>query len=438
MSARTAIERVDRTRTVTLPCHDASMRTRDASLDVLAGQVTVTPRCHSGDVMTFEEIRDALAQRVAMLEPDTYAGADAAERAQQAAEITKLAQTATMLFGRRVATTGAWRRVSHAASPEQWLANLTGSSEHAARETLTTAERLTELPATTERLRAGELSLAQANQVTAAVSVDPHAEERMLRATKRGFRELRATKERVITAASDEDRLRRIAHTERHLSTWTQGLATHGEFSGPTEQVEQLLRRLEPLQREKFEAARRNGEHESQRAYRFDALIDLAAGAGPEALSRRAEPVVRVRVGLDKLLGRPADGVEDVCEIPGVGPVPVAHAREVLSHGLLELVVTDGVDVQSVVSTTRHVPKALRIAIEERDGGVCKVRDCDHTRATQRHHTQLFSEHGITSYRVLGDVCPEHHDLIHHGGYSIVDHPDGTWTLRAPPNTDAA
>jgi hypothetical protein len=383
--------------------------------------------------MTFEEIATALRERLATLEPECYSGADAARHAEVTAEIRNLGETATVLLAKRAADTGGWTRTSHAVSPEQWLASVTGSSEHAARETLLTADRLDAAPVTAEKLRAGELSLAQAAQVTAAVAADPGAEPKMLRATKRGFRELRDAKARVITAASDNDLLRKKAHDERHLSTWTDGLATRGSFSGPTEEVSALLDALEPLARARFEQARASRDHESQAAYRYDALIDLARGASTNGTTR-AEPVVRARVGLQRLLGEPVtDPGEDICDIPGVGPVPVAHAREVLSHGLFELVITDGVDVQTVVSTTRHVPKALRIALEERDGGTCKVRGCDHTRAIHRHHTQAFAEHGITSYHVLGDVCPDHHHLIHHRGYQIIDNGDGTWSLQ-PPN----
>jgi hypothetical protein len=384
---------------------------------------------------TLTRLTDELREYAATLDADTYSGADAAKRAQTGVELKNLAETVTMLFARRAATTGAWRRVSHAVTAEQWFANLTGTSEHTARESLKTAERLDAAPATAEKLRAGELSLAQATQVTAAVAADPESEPKMLRATKRGFRELRDTKERVITAASDEDRLRQVARDERHLAGWSRGLAIHGSFSGPTQDVHDLFEAIEPLARQAFDAARQTGDHQPLAAYRFDALIALARGAAPTT-TRRAEPVVRARVGLQRLLGDPVtDPTEDVCDIPGVGPVPVAHAREVLSHGLLELVITNGVDVQTVVSTTRYVPKALRIALEERDGGTCKVRDCGHTRAIHRHHTQEFADHQTTSYQVLGDVCPDHHHLIHHAGYQIIDNHDGTWTLQ-PPHTE--
>jgi hypothetical protein len=382
--------------------------------------------------MTFEEIEHALRERVTRCDPDTYSGADAARLTEVGAAITKLGETITVLFAKRAADTGAWARRSSAVSPEQWLSTVSGTSEHAAREKLNTADRLDAAPVTAEKLRAGELSLAQATQVTAAVAADPESEPKMLRATKRGFRELRDTKERVITAASDEDRLRQVARDERHLAGWARGLAIHGSFSGPTQDVHDLFEAIEPLARQAFDAARQTGDHQPLAAYRFDALIALARGAAPTT-TRRAEPVVRARVGLQRLLGDPVtDPTEDVCDIPGVGPVPVAHAREVLSHGLLELVITNGVDVQTVVSTTRYVPKALRIALEERDGGTCKVRDCGHTRAIHRHHTQEFADHQTTSYEVLGDVCPDHHHLIHHAGYQIIDNHDGTWTLRPP------
>jgi hypothetical protein len=394
--------------------------------------------------MTFEEIAAALRARLATLEPECYSGANAARHAEITAEIRNLGETATLLFAKRAADTGGWTRTSHAVSPEQWLATVTGTSEHAARESLKTADRLDAAPVTAEKLRAGELSLAQATQVTAAVAADPESEPRMLRATTRGFRELRDTKEQVITAASDEDRLRQVARDERHLTGWTRGLATHGSFSGPTEAVTDLFDAIEPLARQAFDAARATGDHQPLAAYRFDALIALARGAVPTNTATRAEPVVRARVGLQRLLGDPVtDPAEDICEIPGVGAVPVAHAREVLSHGLLELVITNGVDVQTVVSTTRRVPKALRIALEERDGGTCKIRDCGHTRAIHRHHTQEFAKHHITNYQILGDVCPDHHHLIHHRGYQIIDNHDGTWSLQPPHaepqrDTDAA
>ena len=386
---------------------------------------------------TLERINDELRDYAAAFDPSTYSGPDAAHLTEIGARGKRIYETIELLFAKRAVDTNGWRRDSHAASPEQWLANATGASEHTARETLRVADRLAELPATEDKLRSGDLSLVQAQHVTRAAALDPAAETRLLRVAERsGVRELREDSERVITAVSDEARLVAQARDERPLAGWTRGLATHGSFSGPTEDVAELFDAIEPLARHAFEAARAAGKHEPVAAYRFDALIALARGAEIPATGSRREPVARACVGLSRLLGQEPEPGEKMCEIPGVGPVPVAHAREVLAHGLFELVISDGVDVRTVVSTTRHIPKALRIALEHRDQGRCKVRCCDHTRAIQRHHTELFSESRRTAYEILGDACPDHHRLIHHKGHEVID--NGTWTLRAPPHTSAA
>ena len=65
----------------------------------------------------------------------------------------------------------------------------------------------------------------------------------------------------------------------RHLRTWTAGAATCGSFSGPTAQVDVLLRALKRAEDAAFEAHRASKNRESFDAYRFDALIDMAQRA---------------------------------------------------------------------------------------------------------------------------------------------------------------
>jgi hypothetical protein len=104
-------------------------------------------------------------------------------------------------------------------------------------------------------------------------------------------------------------------------------------------------------------------------------------------------------------------------------------------------VITDGVDVQTVVSNTRHVPTPLKIAIAERDR-TCKVRGCDCDRMLERHHTLDYVDSHRTTYQELGNLCPKHHDLVTHKKYETIDNCDGTWDLRppahAPPGEAAA
>lgn len=305
-----------------------------------------------------------------------------------------------------------------------------GCSEGQAREALATAKRVETLSETRDRLLDGRLSIAQAAQVAAGAAVDPSAESHLLTtASRSGMRGLRAEKERVVAAATDQEAAARRAHRDRHLRVWNQGAATHGSFSGPTAAVADLLDALEPLAQKRFEAARSAERREPHETYRFDALCDLARNGDVDPAGR-PEHVARVRVDRPALL-RGATEPGEVCEIPGVGPVPVSHARQVLSHGLLQLVITDGVDVQTVVSSTRHVPTPLKIAIAERDQR-CKIRGGDCTTDLHRHHTAPFARSRRTSYRELGNLCARHHHLVHDEGYEIIVQSDGTWDLRAP------
>ena len=390
--------------------------------------------------MFTDQICDAVAlleEALPALDPKLVFGRDAARMTEKCAEGERLLAAAKMFFAQRTAECGTWRG-GGAVTEEQWLAQVSGTSEAAARDTLATAQRLDELPATEDKLRAGKLSLAQATQVTAGASIDPASEAKLLRVAERsGLGRLREEKERVVAAATDELEARRRAKRNRHLRTRANGVETTGTFSGPTEEVADLLQVLKPLAEARFNEARLAGEHESHDAYRFDALVNLAR-SGPAAggASKGNDHVARVRVDLPALV-RGSTEAGEVCEIPGVGPVPVAHAREVLSHGLLQLVITDGMDVRTVVSTTRHVPKALKIAIDERDQR-CKIRGCDNTEHLERHHVDNYAKSHDTSYGNLGNVCPLHHDLVTHKGYEVVIHDDGTWDLRAPPDEAAA
>jgi hypothetical protein len=297
------------------------------------------------------------------------------------------------------------------------------------------SERLAELPATEKKLRDGSLSLAQASICAEGAAADPGAEPKLLSIAGKGeMRRLREVKERVVAAAMDEAEARRRAHRDRSLRTWTQGLSTHGCFQGPTEDVAVLLAAIEPLKRQAFTAGRTAEQHEPPDAYRLDGLIELGRRAmhvGGEDSKTPGAPVTRLRVDLDRLLGHDDEATGEVCEIPGVGPVPVAHASKVLPHGLLELVITDGVDVQTVVSRTRHVPEALKIAIEERDQ-TCKVEGCDRTEHLERHHAEDFAPNHLTTYELLGRLCELHHDLVTYRGYTIESNPDGSWRLRPP------
>ena len=55
----------------------------------------------------------------------------------------------------------------------------------------------------------------------------------------------------------------------------------------------------------------------------------------------------------------------EVCEIVGVGPIPVAVARRLADDAFLKALIHDGTDVLAVSHLGRSIPARLRTAVEE-------------------------------------------------------------------------
>jgi hypothetical protein len=68
--------------------------------------------------------------------------------------------------------------------PEEWLARAAGSSTPEARAALETASRLDDCPQTSEALLRGELSLAQAKEITRTETERPGSEAELLQVAR--------------------------------------------------------------------------------------------------------------------------------------------------------------------------------------------------------------------------------------------------------------
>ena len=322
--------------------------------------------------------------------------------------------------------------------------------------------------------RDGQLSSPAATLVAEAVSVNPGAEAELVRAARTAT--LRQLKDRCLKAKADarshEDRAardRRI-HAERHCRTWTD---RDGAFRLDARLTPgagaSLLASLTAQAEEGFTEARRTGEHQSPDALRADALVALVTGVGLAGVPdggdhpRRPPAQVILRVDLALLRGdRPRGGSPGppvgpsgtntgtntdvnrtnstgtgsstdagVCEIPGVGPVPLETARALLGDALCTLVVTDGVDVTTVCTLGRSVPHALKVALMERDR-CCVVPGCDATEHLEIDHWRIpFAEGGPASLDNLARLCRHHHQLRTHRGFTLTK--DGTTWHWAPP-----
>jgi hypothetical protein len=75
---------------------------------------------------------------------------------------------------------------------------------------------------------------------------------------------------------------------------------------------------------------------------------------------------------------------DELCEIRGVGPVPVSVAEALLGRSVLHLVITRGVDVLNVTHLGRGPTAAQKIALAWASPG-CTVQGCWRTRTENDH-----------------------------------------------------
>ncbi|MEI8336887.1 MAG: HNH endonuclease signature motif containing protein, partial [Actinomycetes bacterium] len=211
-----------------------------------------------------------------------------------------------------------------------------------------------------------------------------------------------------------------------------------------------VMAALKPIQDEIFKSARKSGAHERPEAYAADALLVLCekasasdSGAGAsKTKSTRPNAVMNIRIDIDALKrGHTEDG--EVCEIAGVGPIPVATATEYLGEAFLKLLVVDGTEIRTIAHMGRALPAKLRTAVEERDR-VCQVPTCDMTLGLEIDHIRPFAEGGPTTFENLVRLCKRHHLQKTHDGYRLIKieaskgeigvEMEARWDWRAPPD----
>lgn len=384
-------------------------------------------------------VRDVSAY-LADLEPERITSADAAELFGVFAELTRLGSAGQVLLTPRVAQSDAWKSEGHR-SAASWVAQTTGIGLGDAIATLETAERLQSLPKTTEALRSGALSAPQVREIAAAAAGHPSAELQLLEAattcTLKGLKDRCRQVRAAAGSAQAENARYEAVRRSRFFRHWSDpDGALRGEFKLTPDDGARMLSSVEMRANELFDEARKAGNRESPAAYAADALVDLVTRSTSGAtIKTDRSSVVHVRVDASALRrGHVEDG--EVCEIPGVGPVPVSTARSLMSEAFIKLLVTDGVDVLSVSHVGRAVPARVRSAIEERDP-TCVVPGCDVAMGLEIDHWQIdFGDDGPTELANLARLCHFHHSMKTYRGFKLGGGP-GKWEWHPPPDFDS-
>lgn len=363
-----------------------------------------------------------------------------------------LAEAGRVLMIKRVAQSNAPKHAGLSAA--ELAANESGLPVGRSRDDLELAERLGRCGGTDAALRRGELSAEQAGAIAGAASVNPGAEEELLERARRkeSLRRLKEEAERRRHEGEDAAERQRRAHRSRSARSWTKDGVWHFHATGPLVAGGTIDQALGRLVREHYVGASTPPEQrESREAYAFDALADLvraamrgdlvvpADGLGDAGVAdgtsgastdgnvdavatrrtERPDRLMLIRVDL-AALARGSVGVGELCEIAGLGPIPVEQARALMGECILKAVLTDGVAVANITSLRRTPTVAQDIALLWSQPH-CAVEGCDRVVGMERDHQVPWSARRETRLDNLARACERHHDLKTLHGWDYVE-----------------
>jgi hypothetical protein len=319
--------------------------------------------------------------------------------------------------------------------------------------TLQAARQLGSLPATDEAMRDGRLSETQVKEIAGAAILQPEAEKSLVEtAENQSLTMLKLRCRRVKAVGHGEHGAYDAIRRGRYLRNWTDGDgAVRLDARLTPDEGARLVAVVRAESSRLAGEAKRAGVDEPFRAVAADALVRLVCQvvevesetdtdrrttggtgrtrSGPEREQGGPSAMVHIRVDHEALVRGHLESGE-ICEIPGIGPIPVAAARRLAVDSILSVLVTDGKDVTTVAHAGRTIPASLRRALMERDP-TCVVPGCDHREGLEIDHVEPFALGGATSLANLVRLCHWHHYLKTHHRYRLA-RAEGGWRWEAP------
>jgi hypothetical protein len=381
---------------------------------------------------------DPMRGLVAGLDPNAVPLFDAPGMFEAFALLERLAGSAKTLIAARAEAACTWKAAGFRSAAEQ-LAVSSGTSVTSAKNMLETSKQVEELLATAQAMRAGRLSPAKAQVIASAATINPAAEEHLVEhAATAPYAEVR-NESLKARAGIDRDAAHARIHAERSFHDWTDA---EGKWRfagrGTLEDGARFHTRHDPIVNELYKVAREEGRREPPAAYAFDAVIEMARRAGEETSDAGARPkrslascLALIRVDLAALQHGAVEG-EEICEIAGLGPIPVSVARELLGESIMKLVITKGVDVLNVTHLGRSATVAQEIALRWQSPR-CRVLGCTRTKRLEIDHRTGWVKTHTTCLDDLDPLCEHHHDLKTYEGWALVK---GQGPRRMVPPTD--
>ncbi len=329
----------------------------------------------------------------------------------------------------------AWRSAG-ARSAKEWLSSACGLTRGEAAGQVQTAQQLSELPATSARLAAGEMTLGQARVVTSTASRAPVADRAELDRMAAETVDQGTDTGRLRTAVDDwahrcDARLladRREAAYRRRSATFGRGGDGSVTINARMDPLsgEMWLTAMEALSAPAGEADARTPEQR-----RADAMAELARrglDSGDLPLVGGQRPHVTVTVDVATLQGL---GGGPPPRFDYGGAVCTETARMLACDAAVTRVIMAGVSQPlDVGRASRTVTAAQRRALITRDG--C-CRGCGAPPGwCVAHHIVHWVNGGATDLANLALLCWTCHDNVHHRGWTLKQDSDRRWTLQPP------
>ncbi len=319
----------------------------------------------------------------------------------------------------------AWR-VDGATSMVAWLVQQCGVAAATAREWVTAAGKLTELPEISHALAQGKLSFDQVKPLVevAKPETDATLAEQATHWSAKQVRELAIAARRQSDEQSAGAFARRFLRFDDQRRSLT-GVLPQDQYTVVKSTLIARARRRRrdttPFDQRMADALVAICKRDATGTERDDSGDARAGGMG------RNRPTVVVHADLSFLAGG-----EGAAELDVHGPLSREVARRLACDAKV-FVSADGPDGQSLnLGRTRRDPTdAQRIVIRRRDKG-CRFPGCTHSEFTDVHHVLHWVNGGFTDLDNLVELCDEHHRSVHEMGWRVSGDANVELTFRSP------
>jgi len=305
----------------------------------------------------------------------------------------------------------AWR-IDGATTMVAWLVQRCAVTATTAREWVTAAQKLENLPKISEALSQGKLSFDQVKPLVqvAKPDTDAHLAEAATKWSAKQVRELAvATNRQTDTQAAGLYSRRFLRFDDRRRS-----------FSGclPEDQYARVKGALTAR------AGRRPKDAATFEQRMADTLVEVCSLGGAVSSNR---PTVVVHADLTYLAGGEGDAELDV-----LGPLSPEVARRLACDAKIVLSADNekGESIQQGTAS-RNPSSAQRLEIRRRDKG-CRFPGCTYTEFTDVHHVVHWLNGGPTAIPNLVTLCDQHHRAVHELGWKMSGDANISLSFRSP------